>query len=148
MPVQNPLCHYDQSTFPDAFAGKIVGADRLPAHAGGGGIETHGFLDHGLRRDEARGIVLDGPGQNRVRFIRENCLPPLREREKKKRPGQGIGGGLMPRRDKGQDIGFDFGVAKPGAGLRILGFEREGEYVSRRAGFFSAKEAFAPGDER
>ena len=44
------------------LAGEIVWTNRLPAHAGDGRIETHRFLDYGLRRDEPRGILLDGTG--------------------------------------------------------------------------------------
>lgn len=65
MPVQDPLRHNDQAIFPDAFAGEIIGADRLPAHAGDRRIETHRFLDHSLRLDKPRGMVLDRTFENR-----------------------------------------------------------------------------------
>jgi hypothetical protein len=62
MPVQNPLRHHHQVAFPDTLAGEIVGADCLSAHAGDRRIETHRFLDHGLRLDEPCGMIFDGTG--------------------------------------------------------------------------------------
>jgi len=54
----------------------------------------------------------------------------------------------MPCQNKGEDIGFDFGVAQSGAGLRILGFEEECEDIPGRCPLVRCKEALAFGDDR
>ena len=101
MPVQDPLRHNDQGVFPDTLTGKVVRTDGLPAHAGDGRIKTHGLLDHCPRFDKPCRILLDGTWQYRVGLRRESLPPFLRERKEKQRPGQGVGGGLVPGRDKG-----------------------------------------------
>lgn len=54
----------------------------------------------------------------------------------------------MPRQNKGEDIGFDFGVAQSGAGLRILGFEEECEDIPGRCPLVRGEEALAFGNDR
>ena len=129
------------------MAGDLILADGLAGDRGRRRIKAQRLLDHRLGDDEAieRGRRKISFALRRVDLPLEP-LPPLgREGEEEKAPAQRVGGGLMPRRDEGRDIGLHL-IGRETV-LERVSLEQQRQKIARRL-LAARQKLAAPRDNR